>query len=72
MSLASWSMDKVLDHEKVLTVDIIGSSTLNVSHENGSEFKIAVISSEKVNLESLSNIDVANTDFILNIKKIGQ
>lgn len=69
MSLASWSMDKVLAHEKVLNVDIIGSSTLNVSHENGSEFKIAVISSERVDLDSLSNIDVANTDFILNIKK---
>lgn len=69
MSLASWSKDKILDHEKVLDVNLIDSSMLNVSHENGSEFKIAVISSERVNLDSLRNINIADIDFILNIKK---
>lgn len=69
MSLASWSKDKILDHEKVLDVNLIDSSILNVSHDNGSEFKIAVISSERVNLDSLRNINIADIDFILNIKK---
>lgn len=69
MSLASWSKDKILDHEKVLDVNLIDSSMLNVSHENGSEFKIAVISSERVNLDSLRNINIADIDFILDIKK---
>lgn len=69
MSLASWSKDKILDHEKVLDVNLIDSSMLNVSHENGNEFKIAVISSARVNLDSLRNINIADIDFILNIKK---
>lgn len=69
MSLASWSKDKILDHEKVLDIDLIDGLILSVSHENGCEFKIAVISSERVNLDSLRNINIADIDFILNIKK---
>ncbi len=68
MSLESWGYDKILGHDKVLRVDFIGDSILKVSHENGREFKITVISSERVNLDSLRNVDLADIDFILNIQ----
>ena len=69
MSLASWCMNKLLQHEKVQNIDIIDGDTLHVTHQDNNVFIIAIISLDNITLDSLNGIDVTNIDFILNIKK---
>lgn len=71
MSLTDWCAEKIEDHDKVEEVNI-ADNLINVVHisDVGMQVsKVAVISVEHMDLESLGTIPVEDVDFVLNIKK---
>ena len=69
MNLTDWCLDKVSGHGKVESISKIDSGTLEINHKNSNAYTISVLSSERMSLKSISEIDIQNIDFILNIKK---
>ncbi|WP_157834566.1 hypothetical protein [Oceanospirillum beijerinckii] len=69
MSLIDWCIDKISGHGKVESISKIDSTTLELTHQNTNTYAVSVFSCERMNLKSISDIDIQKVDFILNIKK---
>ena len=69
MSLIDWCIDKISGHGKVESMTKVDNTTLELTHKNTKTYTVSVLSSDSMNLESISDIDIQKVDFILNIKK---
>ncbi|MDC5754731.1 hypothetical protein OPW41_13180 [Vibrio europaeus] len=69
MSLNSWCIEKLSGHDKVESVVDLGDSLLQITNVKGDDFIVLVKSEERSTLESVSEVDIEQLDFLLNIKK---
>lgn len=69
MSLNSWCIEKLNNHDKVEYVEEIGDNLLKITNDKGDEFIVFTKSEERSTIESVAGVDVEQLDFLLNIKK---
>lgn len=69
MSLNSWCLEKLNNHDKVESVEEVGENLLKVINDKGDEFIIFTKSEDHSTIESVAGVDVERLDFLLNIKK---
>lgn len=68
MSLSSWCLSKISEHDKVESTRLTNNEIINITHKNGNNFNVAAVSTEHMTLETIGTIDITNLDFLLNIK----
>ncbi|MFP9135354.1 hypothetical protein ACLKZ7_20375 [Shewanella algae] len=69
MSLNSWCIEKLNNHDKVECVEEIGDNLLKITNNEGDEFFVYTKSEDRSTIESVEGVDVEQLDFLLNIKK---
>ncbi|CAJ1853169.1 hypothetical protein [Aeromonas jandaei] len=69
MSLNSWCIEKLNNHDKVEHVEEIDANLLKITNHRGDEFIVFTKSEDRSTLDSVAGIDVERLDFFLNIKK---
>ncbi|MCD9526948.1 hypothetical protein [Photobacterium carnosum] len=69
MSLNSWCLEKLNNHDKVKSVEEVGDNLLKVINDKDDEFIIFTKSEDRSTIESVAGVDVERLDFLLNIKK---
>lgn len=69
MSLNSWCIEKLNNHDKVEFVEEVRDNLLKITNDKGDEFLVYAKSEDRSTIESVEGVDVDELDFLLNIKK---
>lgn len=69
MSLNSWCIEKLNNHDKVECVEDVGDNLLKIINDEGDEFIVFTKSEDRSTIDSVTGVDVEQLDFLLNIKK---
>ncbi|MFT6908641.1 MAG: hypothetical protein ACJAS1_005344 [Oleiphilaceae bacterium] len=69
MSLNSWCIEKLNNHDKVEVIEEVEDNLLKITNDKGDEFFVYTKSEDRSTIESVADLDVEQLDFLLNIKK---